>query len=52
MGINVLSYYVSDYPKASPNMIFTECYGKSAKAINVTSMNEVSRTMNELFMRK
>jgi hypothetical protein len=56
IGIGVLSYYVSDkkksYQKSATSKIFMESYGKSSKFIDVTSINEVSKTMNKLFMEK
>jgi hypothetical protein len=53
MGIGVLSYFVSATRVSGvQSKIFTESYGKSAKFIDVTSVNEVSKTMNELFMKK
>jgi len=53
MGIGVLSYFVSaSKVSGAQSKIFTESYGKSAKFIDVTSVNEVSKTMNELFMKK
>ena len=58
MGIKVLSYFVSDnrYETdengSSSARIFKECYGKAASYINVTNVNEVTRTMNRLFMEK
>jgi len=56
IGIGVLSYYVSDntnsFQNSATSKIFMESYGKSAKFIDVTSINEVSKTMNKLFMEK
>ena len=58
MGIKVLSYFVSDSGyetdenSSSSAKIFKECYGQSAAFINVTNVNEVTRTMNRLFMSK
>jgi hypothetical protein len=56
MGIKVLSYFISQTRNINENSlqarIFTECYGKSAKFIDVTSVSEVSRTVNKLFMEK
>lgn len=53
MGIGVLSYFVSNGKSGgSDSRIFTESYGKSAKFIDVTSVNEISKSMNELFMKK
>jgi hypothetical protein len=57
MGIKVLSYFVSDYsgeadPHSGSGKVFKDCYGKAASYINVTNVNEVTRTMNSLFMAK
>jgi hypothetical protein len=58
MGIKVMSYFVSDNSydmdenSNSSARIFKECYGKAASYINVTNVNEVTRTMNRLFMEK
>jgi nitric oxide reductase activation protein len=57
MGIKVLSYFVSDYsgdvdPHSGSGKVFKDCYGKAASYINVTNVNEVTRTMNGLFMAK
>jgi len=57
MGIKVLSYFVSDYSgdvdaSSGSGKVFKDCYGKAASYINVTNVNEVTRTMNSLFMAK
>jgi hypothetical protein len=54
MGIGVLSYFVSNNSGnvGLNSKIFTESYGKSAKFIDVTSVNEITKSMNELFMEK
>jgi hypothetical protein len=58
MGIKVMSYFVgdsgyeADENSSSSTRIFKECYGTSAHYINVTNVNEVTRTMNRLFMNK
>jgi len=58
MGIKVMSYFVSDNNYTvdefsdSSARIFKECYGAAAKYINVTNVNEVTKTMNRLFMDK
>jgi len=54
-GIRVLSYFVgsgSAKTDSASKRIFTESYGDSAKFIDVTSVNEISRTMNKLFLQK
>ena len=53
MGIKVISYFVSDSEGDSwSKRMFGMSYGKSANYIDVTSVNQVSRTMNKLFMQK
>jgi len=55
MGIRVLSYFVSDYSdgeNSSSGYTFKKSYGKAASFINVTNVNEVTKTMNRLFMEK
>ena len=58
MGIKVMSYFVGDSGydvdenSSSSTRTFKECYGQAASYINVTNVNEVTRTMNRLFMSK
>lgn len=56
MGVRILSYYVSDtstiYSDSSSAEIFRQSYGNAANFINVTSVFEVSKTMNKLFLQK
>ncbi len=55
MGIRVLSYFVADGnygEESSSGYTFKKSYGKAASFINVTNVNEVTRTMNKLFMEK
>jgi hypothetical protein len=57
-GINVLSYFVTEYGDESTSSynrgwnLFKQCYGKDAKWINVQNLAEVTRSMNELFLKK
>lgn len=56
LGVKILSYYVTDQsfidPQSSSGRIFTECYGTASNFINVTNVNDVSKTMNRLFLQK
>jgi hypothetical protein len=56
LGIKILSYYVTDQsfidPQSHSGRIFTECYGNASNFINVTNVNDVSKTMNRLFLQK
>ena len=50
-GITVLSYFIQDYAgEASPE--FKRMYGRSAKAIDVTNINQIVKTVNAMFMEK
>ena len=50
-GIKVLSYFVSDY-QVSEHVNFKKMYGKSSKFIDVTNVAQITKTMNELFLKK
>ena len=53
MGIKTLSYFVSDYGASSYEMrSFKTMYGKGAKFIEVTNLNQITKTMNQLFLTK
>ena len=56
LGIKILSYYVTDQsfidPQSYSGRIFTDCYGNASNFINVTNVNDVSKTMNRLFLQK
>jgi hypothetical protein len=52
-GIGVLSYFVSDYtPYESSKQVFSKMYGKDAKFIDVNGLVPITRTLNELFLKK
>lgn len=52
-GINVLSYFISERSGESyAAKIFKECYGESARFIDTKNMNQVAKTMNEMFLKK
>jgi len=54
MGIKVISYFVSgDYDSSGySKQLFGMAYGKTSNYIDVTSVNQVSKTMNKMFMTK
>jgi hypothetical protein len=55
MGIKTLSYYVEEARYSSsnePSTGFKTMYGKGAKAIDVTNVSQITKTMNELFLQK
>ena len=53
MGIKTLSYFVSDYGASSyEKRSFQTMYGKGAKFVDVTNLNQITKTMNQLFLQK
>ena len=53
MGIKTLSYFVSDYGASGyEQRSFKTMYGKGAKFIEVTNLNQITKTMNQLFLTK
>ena len=53
MGIKTLSYFVSDYGVNSyEKRSFQTMYGKGAKFVDVTNLNQITKTMNQLFLAK
>lgn len=54
MGIKVISYFVSGKYDSSgySKQLFGMAYGKTSNYIDVTSVNQVSKTMNKMFMTK
>ena len=52
-GVKVLSYYISGgYDSDKCVVDFKKMYGKDASFINVTSVMEVSKSMNKMFLEK
>jgi hypothetical protein len=55
MGIKTLSYYVEEARYSSsnePSNGFKMMYGKGSRAIDVTNIAQITKTMNELFLQK
>ena len=53
MGIKTLSYFISDYGANSyEQRSFKTMYGKGAKFVDVTNLNQITKTMNQLFLSK
>ena len=54
MGIKVLSYFVSDssYGREDNVRDFKRMYGKDAEMIDLSSVVQISKTMNEKFLEK
>ena len=55
MGIQTLSYFISDWgidEDSSDARCFKRMYGKGAKMIDVKNVNQITKTMNQLFLQK
>ncbi len=53
MGIQTLAYFIGDgYTGGSDARSFKRMYGKGAKMIDVNNVNQITKTMNELFLAK
>ena len=53
MGIQTLAYFIGDgYSNSSDERSFKNMYGKGAKMIDVTNVNQITKTMNQLFLTK
>jgi len=53
MGIQTLAYFIGDgYSNHSDEKSFKNMYGKGAKMIDVTNVNQITKTMNQLFLQK
>ena len=55
MGIQTLAYFVTDWEidvESSDARSFKRMYGKGAKMIDVKNVNQITKTMNQLFLQK
>ena len=53
MGIQTLAYFVGDgYSDSHDERAFKRMYGRGAKMIDVTNVNQITKTMNQLFLQK
>src|SRR5210317_88935 len=48
-GVNVLSYFVSDYDASYGSDGFRQMYGKDAEFIDTNNMNQLAKTLNKKF---
>ena len=53
MGIQTLAYFIGDgYENSRDERSFKNMYGKGAKMIDVQNVNQITKTMNQLFLQK
>ena len=51
MGIQTMTYFIGDgYEGGSDERSFKNMYGKGAKMIDVQNVNQITKTMNGLFL--
>ena len=51
-GVSILSYFIQDeYNKKASNN-FKQMYGKDASFININNINEITKTLNQLLLKK
>jgi hypothetical protein len=53
-GIKTMAYFIGDgeYLSSSSERLFKKMYGSGAQMINVTSVSQITKTMNTLFLSK
>ena len=54
MGIQTLAYFIGDYVSEDSydSRAFKNMYGRGAKMIDVENVNQITKTMNQLFLQK
>lgn len=52
LGVDILSYFISENFDSSLQKNFKKMYGKNAKFIDVESVSELAKTINDLFLLK
>ena len=54
MGIKTLAYFIGDsgYSSSHDERSFKNMYGKGAKMIDVQNVNQITKTLNQLFLQK
>ena len=51
-GINVMAYFVSDYGSANSQNKFKRMYGDDSRFIDIENIVPITKTLNELFLKK
>jgi hypothetical protein len=51
-GVNILSYFIQDEYSEKASNNFKQMYGKDASFINIDNINEITKTLNQLLMKK
>ncbi len=51
-GVNVLSYFIQDEYSEKASNNFKQMYGKDASFIDINNINEITKTLNHLLLKK
>jgi hypothetical protein len=51
-GVNILSYFIQDEYNEKASNNFKQMYGKDASFININNINEITKTLNQLLLKK
>ena len=51
-GVNILSYFIQDEYSEKASNNFKQMYGKDASFININNINEITKTLNQLLLKK
>jgi len=51
-GVNILSYFIQDEYNENASNNFKQMYGKNASFININNINEITKTLNQLLLKK
>ena len=51
-GVNILSYFIQDEYNEKASNNFKQMYGKDASFIDINNINEITKTLNQLLLKK
>ena len=51
-GVNILSYFIQDEYNENTSNNFKQMYGKDASFIDINNINEITKTLNQLLLKK
>ena len=51
-GVNILSYFIQDIYNEEASNNFKQMYGKDASFIDINNINEITKTLNKLLLKK
>ena len=51
-GVSILSYFIQDEYSEKASNNFKQMYGKDASFININNINEITKTLNQLLLKK